>query len=408
MSKIISICSIFGANAFFVISAILGYRYNGVENSNIYIIYTAIIAISSIFLFLKDAFINRRKINIILLFIPIIVVGIYLVTYLLVGVNDFGTKIFIYYLLWSVPAFYIGMYFSWGEHHKYLFKSLDVIMILVAFSSIISTILQAWKGIYSQGLAGTTNQSLSYISAFGFGLNLFLNFGTLDTQRFRYTKNKLYILVCAALLPLQLLSVIIAGGRGAAVLVLVYVTYFVSFFIKRRKIRNRVLLFFTLIVSVTIFLSALDNEIVNRGFRRAFAYISDGRINWGGTSNRDVVYQEAIYLIKKRPLLGYGVFGYFNYYENPHNIVLEILLNGGIVYLSLFALMLIRIRKKYSDMVKYNPNTKLIGIIAIFPMVMLMFSGTYLVSSEGWFVIGFILSNTSRSPRYKIITEDKY
>lgn len=396
MSKIISICSVFGANAFFVISAVVGYRYNGIENSNIYIIYTVMVATVSIFLFLKDAFMNRRKINVIFLFIPIIVVGIYLVTYLLVGVNDFGTKMFIYYLLWSMPAFYIGIFFSWGDHHKYLIKSLDLIMILVAISTIVSTVLQVWRGSYSQGLAGTTNQSLSYIAAFGFGLNLFLNFGPFDTQRFRFTKNKLYIFVCTGLLPLQILSVIIAGGRGAAVLVLVYITYFASLHTKRRKFKNRALLFLTIIVSIAIFLSALDNEIVNSGFRRAFAFIGDGGINWGGTSNRDIVYQEAMYLIKKRPLLGYGLFGYFNYYENPHNIVLEILLNGGIIYLTLFILMLLRIKKKYSNMVKDNPTMKLIGIIAIYPMVMLMFSGTYMVSSEGWFVFGFILSYTKK------------
>ncbi|MCK2016878.1 O-antigen ligase family protein [Peribacillus frigoritolerans] len=392
MSKIISVSCIFGSNVFFVLLALLGIRYTGVENSNIYIIYTLFITTLSLLLFFHDALMKNRKMKVTLLFIPIIIFEIYLLTMLFSDVSSLASMFFYYYLLWSLPAFFMGIYLSWDNRHEYLFKSLDLILIFGSGAAIISTIFNVIQGSYSQGLAGGTNQTLSYVSAFVFGLNLFLNFSKYNIVRFRFAKNRLYNIFCVILLPFQLLSVIISGGRGGMVLLIIYLILFLIKTIKSYHSVKLSLFIFSVILTAMFFSFSLNNEIFNSGLERSFAYVGSGGLNWDGTSNRDSVYQDAINLIKERPLIGYGLFGYLSYYPNPHNLILEVLLSGGLLYLILFILIVFYISKKYLSITKKNKDMQFIGIIASFPIVMLMFSGTYMVSSELWFVLGFILS----------------
>lgn len=392
MKKIISINCIFGSHAFFVYLALIGYKYTGFENSKIYIIYTVFTAIAGLFLFFFDMLMKHRKIKIYLMFIPVLVCEIYLFTVLFANVSDSATKFFVYFLLWSLPAFFIGIYFAWNHRYDYLFKSLDLVMILGTVAIMLNTVINVIEGNYSQGIGGETNQTLSYVSAFVFGLNLNLNFASTDIERYKYTKSRLYRLICAILLPMQLLSVVIAGGRGGMVLSLVYTFLYLVKLIKSNQHTKLVLFMFAILVAGVISSFVIQNEIVKSGFNRAFSFIDSNGINWQDTSNRDVVYEKAIELIKESPLWGYGLFGYLSYYDNPHNLILEVLLNGGILYLIIFILVFMAIMKRYFNILKINKNILFIGLIATFPIVMLMFSGTYMVFSELWFALGFILS----------------
>src|SRR5690606_30091320 len=73
-----------------------------------------------------------------------------------------------------------------------------------------------------------------------------------------------------------------------------------------------------------------------KSFSRVFSYISSEGIEWDSTSGRNDLYEKAIEYISKSPIIGYGVFGMFSEFGfYPHNLILEVLLQGGLVYLIL-------------------------------------------------------------------------
>lgn len=139
----------------------------------------------------------------------------------------------------------------------------------------------------------------------------------------------------------------------------------------------------------------MQNDVFRTGYMRATQFLAPGGgINWEGTSGRDVVYLNTIHLIEQRPVLGYGLYGMWdviNYY--PHNLFLEVLLQGGIVYLIIFSWMLLLFVRKLFRMVKTDRRYRILGILFLYPFVMLMFSGTYLNTSQFWFAVVFVLLN---------------
>ena len=357
-----------------------------------YIFYTLIIAGISLLIFFTDLLKNKREINPIILFIPAALIGVYLLTILFQKGSELGTSFFIYYLIWSLPAFVVGVYFSYDQRIKILFKSLDIILIIGSFGIILNMVGNIFSGDSVQGLSGGTNQSLAYISAFLFGINLFSNFLNLKVSKYKFAETKIYSIFAILISPILILSTIISGGRGGMVLIILYIIlfFFLIFFRVYSIKKNRIIL--SILTSILIFISFAQNEIIINGFERNFAYIQEGEIDWKNTSNRDDLYNETLILIKEKPLLGHGIFGYLKISPNPHNIFLEALLAGGIVYFVILSLTLISIFLKYLNILSKNKSYILLSVIMLFPFTFLLFSGTYLVSTEFWFIIGLIYS----------------
>ena len=175
------------------------------------------------------------------------------------------------------------------------------------------------------------------------------------------------------------------------ILIFVYILLFLFGFMKRKNVKVG-LFFVSFFIMFALFLPFTTNEIVINGYERTFSYIGEDSINWDATSNRDVLYKEVIQYIKEKPLLGYGLFSYFSYVGNPHNIILEVLLSGGLIYFIVFIIITFILIKKYLRILKKNSDMIMIGVIGVFPFTMLLFSGSYLTSPEIWFFLGFVLS----------------
>jgi len=69
------------------------------------------------------------------------------------------------------------------------------------------------------------HQTDSYLAAFAFGLNLHFLFEGQRHERFKFFKSLLYRCFCYLLLVIQALGFILPGGRGGAVLGVVYFLY---------------------------------------------------------------------------------------------------------------------------------------------------------------------------------------
>jgi O-antigen ligase len=126
---------------------------------------------------------------------------------------------------------------------------------------------------------------------------------------------------------------------------------------------------------------------------RLFSYISSEGLDMSQTSNRDSVFETAMVFISDSPLWGYGLFGYYDvlgYY--PHNLFLEILLQGGAIFLvfSLWALWIMFI--KLCKMQKNNNSLYLLLPFIIYPFVQLLFTGSYMETPFFWFSVMFVVN----------------
>ena len=241
-------------------------------------------------------------------------------------------------------------------------------------------------------------QSLSYYCAFAFSLNLyFLLFGDEIKDRFKFTQSIIYKVICILLLVIQMLVTLSSGGRGGFILALVsaIVLVFMRFAHKGHSKFQTSAALVMIITIVLVVINYLPENIINAvdtGSERTFSYISGSGIDMTETSNRDDVYGIAMADIRNSPVFGYGLLmkGTSAEGSHPHNIFLEVMLQGGTLYLMLFIALMISLFKRLRRLLRNGHKTFIIPV-ALYPIVMLCFSGSYITSGLFFFVITYIL-----------------
>lgn len=400
MKKYIPLIIIFGIDLFFSTSTLLGYKYQGKESSSIYIIYNIILFVISLFLIFNELILKKSKCNrnqLILLTVPFIALFFYLLTVLFSAHSSLTTTRFLYFILWGLPSLYMGIYLSNNKDRiNNIGKLMDVVMLILSLSTLINTIDSISNGT-RVSVGGATYQNASYMAAYAFGINLYYIFYGNNHSRFKFTTNKLYKVVCILLLIVQFIGVLSSGGRGGFILIVIYILYItISIIYKKNRVNSLkyILLMGVAILSITIVLPKLMQiSIFNNSVERVLSYLSPEGIDMSRTSGRDLVYGSAIELIKQSPIIGYGIFGFWKIYgAYPHNLFLEILLQGGVVMLFISIIIIILLLRRIIYMVRYNEELRIILIIFLYPITMLMFSGTYTNNSIFWFCISFIFS----------------
>lgn len=411
MDKIIALVAMSSINVFFILSSILGYEYKGIEDSSVYVFYVVMVALLGFglipYYFFGRRIVAIRRIEIFFLIaLPIFVSCSYFLENLLRGAsNPVAEKFFSYFFLWTMPSIYAAVYVSKKNIFNSLAKWFELIMLIIILSIITNMLLPLAAGFGFSTLGGTTYQAAAYFASYAFGLNLYFLFYGANHDRFRFAKYRAYRILCLIILPIQALGLLLAGGRGGLVLFAVYFIYIFFSLIGTSKVKRLLLgvLVFMLMICGAYLLSPLiaGNEYLSAGAGRAFEFISPGgSINWEGTSGRDIVYEQAVDLISQKPLLGYGLYGLWDYVDvYPHNIFLEILLNGGCLYLIFSIAMAIFIINKLRKIISVSPENRLIVVLILYPVVMLMFSGTYMTNSEFWFLIVLVVLYEQRSTK---------
>ena len=393
---IFAICSV---DLFFSIVTVLGMSFQGSYYSPIYIIYNVAIFFVATILFINDMVIKQEKYTknqVLMLGIPFVFIFSYLVSMLFENVTQRATTQFLYFFLWGFSGIYLGIYFS--EERRFI-KSVKLMEIMMVIMSIATTrvLMQVFiQDSRRVGIGGATYQTASYIAAFVFGLNLyFLLFGKYH-ERYPFFETRLYRFLSIGLLFIQAIATFSSSGRGAAVLIVVYVIFFLIRF-KRKFLIKKIFKNFlfipgAIVISYLVFYFLRDIPIFINSFERAFAFISTEGINWEGTSGRDVIYQETINIIMNSPMIGYGIFGMWNVARHsPHNLFLEVVMQGGIIYLSIVIAILNFAIIKLFKMIKREKEMKIIVVLALYPATMLMFSGSYMIHLLFWFCLSFIM-----------------
>lgn len=231
-------------------------------------------------------------------------------------------------------------------------------------------------------------QSYSYLCAYCFGM---VGFSYRFNPQFRNTHKYAWVL-----LPFLFLATILPGGRGAFILLLLYLGFFIIYNLKHKMRRNYKFtlvqfllgfMFLVLCIFLLIYYYDVYKNFLKSGFERAVEFIdfSSFSIDMSGTSGRGLVYENALKIIRENPLFGIGIYGY-NYDavwpQYPHNIILEILMQYGIILGAAVIVVLGYI--EFSIM--FSKNYMMKGL-SLFPVVNLMFSDSYTDNVLFWFVV---------------------
>lgn len=383
---------------FFAIYAILGKEYTGAADSSSYIISNAgLVTLSLIYIF-GERFFKKvaplRKVNLLFYLLPILTGLIY---FLESPAHEYGYYFFTLYWVYSFPSIYIGTYVAANKSLNSIAKWLDLTMIILTLGLIISIPKMVLATQVSVGGAGY--QTISYMAAFAYSLNLFSLLFKDKYTHFKFCRSKIYIAITYLFLFLQVITVFVSAGRGG--FIVLFISTIIMLYLKFKghfRFGKLLLAALTVLFTVLLLFSILPEDATSKmqqNSERIFSYVSSGGIDMSETSGRDQVYSSAWKLITERPLLGYGIFKYVDVSLNgwyPHNLFLDFLLQGGIIFLLVWMLILIRFFLQYRIMIKMDDNNLILIPIIIFTSVELQFSGTYLNSPLFWFLIAYVFN----------------
>lgn len=388
---IILFLTIIGPIGFFSFCAILGKPYGGSESSSSYLIYNVFFCFASLFIVFLDMVRNLRAVN--LAYCQAALISItYILFFIFQGDGSGAREAFQQFGVWAIPALFVGVYFSRDFRWKKIWRCADVLMLLLTVNSTSTALIYLINGYGTASGTGATYQDASYMGAFAFGINLYILASINSEERLLFAQKRVYHVLQYALLAVQGVSTFVCGGRGAFVTLMFFLIIYLK--MKRQVGQTIKLSAFITIMGAAGYLVVRKlgvQDVLEKGFFRAISFISASGIEWNHTSGRDIVYAEAIQSIKEKVLFGRGVFSYRNQYFYPHNFFLEVLIQGGIVYLIIWIVCLGILVNKYVRNIRRMPEFGLIGILATYPCVMLMFSGSYMSSTLFWFTVGILI-----------------
>lgn len=374
---------------FFCINALLKRSYLGSNSSASYRMFLAILVLLLVgILFHKKRYIKKREL--IVLTIPILFVTITVLSHYLYGYS-FSPDVknaLLYVFVWQYMGIIAGIIISRFSSKDYeeLVYYYEIFVLILCIGVLYSTLSSFASGNFLESIGGATYQSASYYAALSFGFNLYY-LSRIEKLKSIFGYSKIIQTLRITLLVLQAFSLILAGGRGAMILLIVYTIY--TFLSGARKIPLKTLVIIGIILLVFIIVKnntqLFSSSIFSKQLTRVFSYLSRGESDITRTSGRESIYLLAWEGFKHSPLVGNGLLSYYtkmHYY--PHNIFLELLFEGGIIYFTIACIMFFGLSKRYFRRKTALNNKKLFIYVALYPICMLMFSGTYSYCMTFW------------------------
>lgn len=393
---------LFGVNiltlpfTFFSINSLFSIKYEGAESGNSYVILIVISALLFYGTLIRRLLIRKFSKSVLIVFF----VAIFIIF------NAFFANIFMQidtqkfinqFLLLVMPAFLFGSELSRTGSLISVSKMLFTIAIIVSLSVLflIPKMLYIPTNELMTFFGGGQYQAFSYSVSFSFLVSLVYYLFYLQNKRL-FTRILFLILFI-----IQISGVALSGGRGGAGVVIIGLfIILIHKFPLFRALKIVVLISVALLIFSTglyfYFLEYSDRIFESLG--RIFSFINDGGIDFTQTSNRDLVYGETIDLISNAPILGYGILGYLTKTNGgyPHNFFLEILLQGGILFLIIWSIIFFFYIRKYLKLININKHIYLLPTF-IYSFVLLMFSGTYLLEPFFWFNLSYVFTSRLNS-----------
>jgi len=382
---------------FFSILAIFSFEYKGIDESNSYL-FSMFISIMFVYVFFLQIILKRNKFlksELFFYILPILILLNGLIAILFFNIPC--DKTLYQFIIFVIPAILFGV--ELGRNGN-MFNTLPFFLFVavintLGFISVIPKMLTTSTNELITFYGGGHYQAFSYSISFAY-LTFFVYFLFYEKNR-KVGKSIVYIFIFL----IDIIGIVLSGGRGGFV-VIFFGTLF-ALFVRFPVWKGITFVFFFFLFMFVFgligfsYLTFYQDRILD-SFGRLFSYLSTSGIAMDQTSNRDLLYDNALKWILQKPIFGFGIFRYLNSTTGfyPHNFFLEVLLQGGIFYLIIWLLILgyffISLKRLF------NSSNKHFLIIAtfVYSFTQLLFSGTYLLEPFFWFSLAYVFTSSSR------------
>lgn len=239
-------------------------------------------------------------------------------------------------------------------------------------------------GQYAAG-GGFNYQTLAYYMAILFCFSLFYSFV--------YQKKQHIIVKTAAIVTMliQAVACCMAGGRGGLLLLVVYVLYMI-YYLSKRKILSKGELTGVILLSIVGFLFVANSLDMwsSAGFSRSSGLADD--------DDRWLLWESAWHYVSDNNYMPYGLGGdFFSFGFYTHNVILDWCIELGIIGAFIMSIIYL---KTYINIFKLTRNNEIfvvVMILAIFAVVMNMFSGYWISTAAIWLAFGTAMTKSNYS-----------
>ena len=270
----------------------------------------------------------------------------------------------------------------------------SIIAFLAAFSPTSAT-----SGGYMMNDNGLSYQNTSYMAAYAAAFCLYYILCYNEIEWNKYINNRICLILMIALVFINFLTILIAGGRGGFALFITQISFAVYIYIKRRG-RNslqQVMKYLLLTILITGIVLLIVNYVENstiktNGYERILATIKKGDSN-----GRNILRDKAIECFQNKPILGHGFGSVF--YEMgiySHNCITDALLEIGVVGCGIYIFFLIYACKEGFKMLKNDFTDYIWLVIFLDGFVMSLFSGYYITQIPTFWAATFLLNAKSQ------------
>lgn len=200
--------------------------------------------------------------------------------------------------------------------------------------------------------------------------------------------------------------VLVAGARGPIVCIVAFIFIYIisNSIIGKDKIKFVSILSVAFVIIIlallnfNILLNVINDILIKRNIysRTIYTLLNIGEFDF--TAGRSDIYKVCLEAIKNNPLLGLGVGGDRVVLDGtyPHNIVLEILMNFGVFFGSLFTIFILIITVK-SIFNRNFVNRSLSIIFMGIGFMQLFMSGSYITSPNFWLYLSICFCSTFKT-----------
>lgn len=391
---------LFSQEFFFCTCSLFGITYNGVGSSSIYVVYSVVLFALTMFFVLKDLIKSKRQISKpFFLLLPFIMSFIFLIEYQITPPTgiEWTWKSYVFFMLFCMPAMYVGTSMSVRKEINPIYPYMDTVLIVMALGLIrsVPTLLATGMASLTGGESSGDYNTIAYCSALCFGS---IYYGLLANRpdRFGIFRSKIFRIFSVVLLPALAFASFSSGGRGGSLLLIIMFLYLTwKYFKNASPIRIAILgIPILAIVAFAAVKLVQSNSLLSAAFEhgtdRAFSYITGNGVDMSQTSNRDIIYENALNAVKEDPIAIRGFFRTIGMRGYPHNFFIEILLDGGLIYFFIWIVYLFNIFRKGYKMINRDPDLFFMMVVSLYVLVSCFFGGTYLMTGLFWFILALI------------------
>lgn len=396
-NKHILVFGIFGEYIFFTILMLLGLQYLNSSDSNIYHLYWLIICIFvAIKIVQLMCGLNKFKIK--------LFIGIFFILFLFILIFGFAwilhsseitLKYTLIFLALCLPSFLIGIISS---NYKYRIEIGKMIMNFIPVGTL-ALLINAIRMIdyqYMASAGGLSRLSAGYMAVQLFSVTLCVYIGKKDLLNIilpRYLNNKFRNYIILLMLITQFIIILFSASRGPIVALFFIIFSEILLFGQIDKAKKIKYILFSIILVIIFFIIIFKSNF--NAFNASIVRIKtlfDPSSSIDVSNGRLDLYRKSLEMFMEKPILGQGPLGFlnksgFNIY--PHNLILEILCDYGILGFSIWAILFLYIIRKYIKNLRFDVTVNIIFSVFMVKLVEHTFSGSFILSGQFWFFVGF-------------------